>query len=152
MFRYGKMTLGNRNFISPQIKKSLQHLTQTGITDRYILLTEARARLQYVKKFGEEIYSRFAVKLNSGNAGATTSRLSYSANEDESLSALLHVVALCSIVVLVGAIALALKRVAWCEKLRMDRILKRNELKRDSGIKIKVMGSTPFRKDVLTSD
>lgn len=151
-FRYSSVTSGYQNFISPKIKSSLQHMTQSGILARYNILDKTMAKLRYEEKIEQEDQSKFGVKLGTKVTGAAVAGFKSGLNKDESLGALLHVLALCSIVVLVATIVLVCEKLVWYEKVRKERIRKRIELRRDAFTRIKVMGTSPLFKEFLTSD
>lgn len=106
--------------------------------------------MHYVKRFGEEIHSKYLQNMHLGDG---LQRIRYRSEPGaKGLIALLHVVALCSIVGLVATSILVCEKLVWYEKVRKARIRKKIELRRNAFIMIKAVGLSPLVKEFLTSD
>ncbi|OXA49899.1 hypothetical protein Fcan01_15893 [Folsomia candida] len=119
-FHFFVVAYGRRNFISPNVQAFLRRLAEIGIFARFNFLTKANSKLQFVKKLGKEIYSRFVAKLNSNFNGATAMLHSNkNENEDkEAVGALWYVLALCSLVVSVATVIFVWELVSGFAKMR----------------------------------
>ncbi|OXA48972.1 hypothetical protein Fcan01_16337 [Folsomia candida] len=98
---------GGRNCIAPKIQAFLRHLAETGILGRFKLLEQANRKMHFIKQFGTEIYSKFVAKLNSNFKEVKVFHESWNGNEvEESVGALWHVLALCSVMVAFASVIL----------------------------------------------
>lgn len=99
------IVLGDQTFLSRKIYFSMQYLSQAGIKQRWSRMKEMRRTLHFVRKFGNETYSKYFVKLNSN---FKESRLLISSDSD-SLGPFWYLLALCAVVVAVAVVLIVLE-------------------------------------------
>ncbi|OXA41477.1 hypothetical protein Fcan01_23632 [Folsomia candida] len=115
--QFSFLTYSLRNFICCKIHKALRHLTQAGIWNGYIDLFLAQYKLTFMKKFGRQIYSKYAFKLNSDirTAKIFHGRSSREDGDENSLGALWIVLPWCSVVVSMATVVLVWEFASICK-------------------------------------
>lgn len=119
--QFSFLTYSLRNFICCKIHKALRHLTQAGIWNGYIDLFLAQYKLTFMKKFGRQIYSKYAFKLNSDirTAKIFHGRSSREDGDENSLGALWIVLPWCSVVVSMATVVLVWEFASICKGVNL---------------------------------